>query len=73
VDARAIGDVVVDRLRKRIGLLEHHPDPRAQLHDILALVLDIAAVEPDGSRHARTRDRIVHAVEAAQEGRLAAA
>jgi hypothetical protein len=34
VDARAVGDVVVDRLGKRVGLLEHHADAGAQLHHV---------------------------------------
>ena len=34
VDARAVGDVLVDRFRKRVGLLEHHPDTGAQLHHV---------------------------------------
>ena len=35
VDARAVGDVVVDRLRERVRLLEHHADAGAQLHHVL--------------------------------------
>ena len=34
VDPRSVGDVVVDRLRERVRLLEDHPDPPADLGDI---------------------------------------
>ena len=41
-DARRPGDVVVDRLRERVRLLEDHPDPAAHLDR-----LDAVAVEVD--------------------------
>ena len=50
VDARAIGDVVVDRLRERVRLLEHHADPRAQLHHVERPAVDSLAVELDVAR-----------------------
>ena len=34
VDARPVGDILVDRLGERIGLLEHHADAGAQLHHV---------------------------------------
>ena len=73
VNARTVGDVLVDRLRKRIRLLEHHADPRAQLDDVHCRRVDVRTVELDLAGDARGRDRVVHAVQAAQEGRLAAA
>ncbi len=73
VDARPIGDILVDRFRERIGLLEHHAHARAQLHDIQRLVVDVEVVELDLAGHARRRDGVVHPVDAAQECRLAAA
>jgi hypothetical protein len=73
VNARTVGHVLVDRLRKRIGFLEHHADARPQLGGILALVMDVTAVEQDRSGDTRSRNRLVHAVQAAQVGRLAAA
>ena len=74
VDARAERDVVVDRLRERVRLLEHHADAAAHLDRVDA-------------RRRRGRGRgtrcdptpaapaieIVHAVERAQERALAAA
>jgi hypothetical protein len=47
VDARAVGDVLVDRLRERVRLLEHHADAGAQFHDVDRLVVDVLAVERD--------------------------
>ena len=47
VDARAVGDVLEDRLRERIGLLEHHADAGAQLHHVDAGLVDVLAVELD--------------------------
>ena len=73
VDARAVGDVLVDRLGEGVGLLEHHADAGAQLHHVHRGGVDILAVELDPALDARARDGVVHPVEGAQEGRLAAA
>ena len=73
VDARAVGDILEDRLGERIGLLEHHPDAGAQLNDVHVGAVDVLAVELDAAGHPGRRDGVVHPVEAAQEGRLAAA
>ena len=73
VDARAVGDVVVDRLGERVGLLEHHADPGAQLHHVDVGCVDVLAVEADVALDPAAVDGVVHPVEAAQEGRLAAA
>ena len=72
MDARTVSDVVVDRFRERVRFLEHHADTGAQLRRVLALIVDVAAVELDRAGDARSGNRIVHAIEAAQEGRLAA-
>jgi hypothetical protein len=47
VDARAIGDILVDRLGERVRLLEHHADARAKLHHVHRRRIDILAVERD--------------------------
>ncbi len=47
MQARSIGDVVIDGLRKRVGLLEHHADAGAQLHHVLRALVNVLAVEPD--------------------------
>ncbi len=73
MQAWAEGDVVVDGLRKRVRLLEHHADARAQLHDIALRIMNVLAIEQDLTGHAGTGDRVIHPVQAAQEGRLAAA
>src|SRR5690606_10107211 len=73
VDTRTIGDVLVDRLRERVGLLEDHAYASAQCHHVEGTVDDRCSVELDATFYSATLDRIVHAVEAAQEGGLAAA
>ncbi len=42
VDAQAVGDVVEDRLRKRIRLLEHHADAPPQIDDVDRRRVDVA-------------------------------
>src|SRR6056297_1255453 len=71
VDLGAIGDVIVNRLGKRVRLLEHHPDLGAQLHRVDALVINVFAVDQDVSLDAADVDRVIHPVDAAQEGGLA--
>src|SRR5215217_4911293 len=73
VDARAVGDVLEDRLRERVGLLEDHPDLGAQDHRVDRLGVHVVAVDLDLPLDAGAGDGVVHAVDAAQEGRLAAA
>ena len=70
---RREGDVVVDRLRERVRLLEHHADPPPHLDRV-----DVARRR--GPRRGRgsarrpcARDEVVHPVEAADERALAAA
>ena len=52
VDARPVGDILEDRLGERIGLLEHHADAGAQLHDVELGVVDVLAVDLDLAGHA---------------------
>src|SRR5690625_1974227 len=73
VDLRPIGHVLEDRLGKGVGLLEDHPDPRAQLHDVETGVIEVLPIQSDLANHPRAFDRVVHAVEAAQESGLATA
>ena len=64
--ARAERDVVVDRLRERVRLLEHHPDPLAHLDrvdvgavEVLAVVEDLPSTRAPGIRSfMRLRQRI---------------
>jgi hypothetical protein len=73
VEADAERDVLVDRHGKRRRLLEHHADAGAQQVDVLALAQQILPVEHHLARGALARVEVVHAVEHAQQGRLAAA
>src|SRR5690606_27843855 len=73
VDPGAVGDVVVDRFGERVGLLEDHADAAADLDGVDAGVVDVLAVVGDGALDAGAGDEVVHAVERAQEGGLAAA
>ena len=69
----AEGDVVVDRLRERVRLLEHHADALAHLDRVDAGVVEIDAVVHDLAVDPSRLDEVVHPVEAAQHGGLATA
>jgi hypothetical protein len=60
-------------LGKRVRLLEDHPDPLPHLDRIDVLPVEVRAVVEDRALDGRRRDEVVHAVEAADEGALAAA
>ena len=72
VRARTIGDVIINRHRERIRLLEYHADTAAQQIDVTVLV-DILTIEHDVARDTAVFHQIVHAVERTQQRRLAAA
>ena len=72
MDARAIGDIVIDRFRERIRLLEHHSDSGPKQHRIDLRIIYVGPVDFDPPRHAADIDRIVHPVDTAQECRFAA-
>jgi hypothetical protein len=72
-DAGAEGNVVVDRLRERVRLLEDHADPLPHFDRIDVGAVEILAVVEDRALHAGGRDQVVHAVEATDERALAAA
>jgi hypothetical protein len=72
VHPRAVGHVVVDRLRERVGLLEHHPHPLPEEHHVLLLPVHGLAVQPDVALVPGVGDEVVHPVDRAQEGRLPA-
>jgi hypothetical protein len=67
------GDVVVDRLREGVRLLEHHADPPADLGGVDALAVDVVALVADRSFDPGAGYEVVHPVEAAEDGALAAA
>ena len=62
----------VDRLRKRVRLLEHHPDAPAHLDRIDGGGVEVTAVVEDVAVDGGARHEVVHAVEAADERALAA-
>ena len=72
-DARAEGDVVVDRLRERVRLLEDHADELADLDRVDLRAVEVEAVVEELALHLGSGDEVVHAVEAADERALAAA
>src|SRR5690606_42006537 len=72
LDARE--HVVGDRHRgERVGALEHHADLTADLDRVDTLAVQVDAVHDRLALDARTGDDLVHAVEGAEEGGLAAA
>ena len=73
VQARAVRDVVVDRHRERVRLLEDHPDAAAEVDGVDAGRVDVLAVERHEPFDPRAGDQVVHPVQAAQERGLAAA
>src|SRR5207244_11766352 len=72
-DARAEGDVVVDRLRKRVRPLEHHPDAAPNVDRVDAARVQIVTVVGEAAGDLGARDQIVHAVERAKQRALPAA
>ncbi len=54
VDPQAVGDVVEDRLRERVRLLEDHADPAPQVDDVDAGLVDVAC-RPAGRSPRRAR------------------
>src|SRR5262249_26807461 len=73
IDPQAINDVVEDRLGKRVRLLKHHADATTQLDDVGAGRVNVAIVNHYLATDARRGNDVVHAIERAQESRLAAA
>src|ERR687891_2303409 len=68
--ARAEGDVVVDRLRERVRLLEHHADALAHLDGVHLAAVEVLAVVEDLALDPGRGDQVVHSVETADQGRL---
>ena len=71
LNTQPVHHVLVNGLRKRVGLLEHHADPATQLGDVLAFGVDVVAIELDLALYTAAVHQIVHAVEGAQQGGLA--
>ena len=71
--AGTVGDVIVNAHREGVRLLEHHANPLAQHIDIHLILIDIHTVQQDIAGNAAAFHQVVHAVQALQESRLAAA
>ena len=72
-DPRPERDVVVDRLRERVRLLEDHADAAADLDRVDVPRVEVLAVVEHRAATPSPRDEVVHAVEAADERALPAA
>src|SRR5439155_27226983 len=67
------GHIVVNlHRRERSGPLEHHADAAPQLDRIDTGIVDVLTVEQHFARDPAPLRQLVHAVQTAQEGRLAA-
>ena len=66
-------DVVVDRDRQRVRTLEDHADLLADLYDLDVGRVDVPVVHLDAALDPHVTEALVDAVDAAQQGRLAAA
>ena len=71
IDPQAIGDIIENRLGKRVGLLKHHAHAPPQVDDIQRE--DVLAIQQHFAFEARLRNRFIHPVQNPQEGGLAAA
>ena len=73
MDAEAEDDVLIYRNRQWIGALEHHADRLAQRDQRDVRVIDVLAENPDLARGGDIVIALVHAIEAPEQRRLAAA
>ncbi len=72
-DTQSVNDIFVNAFWKWIPFLKNHADPTAQVDDVHRRIVNILAVELDLAPCTRVvQHQIVHAVQATQQGRLAA-
>ena len=69
----AVGDVVLDRHREGVGLLEDHPDPLPDLENVRIGSKNVLAVEVHLPLDTAAVYEVVHPVECPQQGGLPAA
>ena len=69
--AWAIGNIIVDALRKRVRFLKHHANASAQRNRVLFLAIDVLAVQRDLAGDTCCFDRIVHPIQASEKRRFA--
>src|SRR5205085_5830118 len=70
---QAVGNIVVDRFRKWIRFLEHHPDAAPEVDHVDSRCVDIDAF--DANRAARDPgpfNQVIHSIQTAQQRGLAA-
>src|SRR5215210_3551533 len=72
VDPRSPRHVLVDRLGEGVRLLEDHPDSTPDGDRVDALCVDVPVPEPDAPFGVGAGDHLVHPVQAADKGALAA-
>ena len=73
VDAQSIGDVLEDRLREGVRLLEHHSNPTPQRHDVSPAPIHVVTIDQHAALDPCAGDDVVHPVERAQKRALPAA
>lgn len=71
LDACAEGNVLVNGLGKRIGLLRDPSEALSDVAHVIPPVIDVQAVEGNAAGQLGPGDKVVRAIEASQEGRLA--
>jgi len=67
------GHIVIDRLWEGVRALKDHAHPLPQAHHIVPGLIDLLVVQQYVALQVKRANRIVHAVQAAHKGRLAAA
>src|SRR5690606_22867278 len=72
-ETRPEGDVLIDRLGERVGLLEDHADAAPDLDRVDTLGVEAHAVVSYLPADPHGLDQVVHAVDRAQQGALAGA
>ena len=70
VDGQAVDHVLIHGERERVGPLEDHPDPPPQIDDVERFQRRV--VDQDAAVDPHALHEVVHAVEAAQQGRFPA-
>ena len=70
---KCMNEYFVDRLRKWIRTLKYHAYPQAEVNHVGARSIDILPIKQHLSLYTSARNGVVHPVQAAQEGGLAAA
>ena len=73
IDPGTKGNVLIDRFREWVWLLENHANPAAHFDGIHPLVIEVLAIKKNPAREATALDQIIHAVESPQNRGFAAA